>query len=71
MSMTEKIRIILVKRGNMSEAELSRRLNTTPQNLNKKLTKGNLREEDLQKIAEALDCTFEGTFRLNDTGEQI
>lgn len=71
MSMTEKIRIILVKRGNMSEAELSRRLNTTPQNLNKKLTKGNLREEDLKKIAEALDCTFEGTFRLNDTGEQI
>ena len=71
MSMTEKIRIILVKRGNMSEAELSRRLNTTPQNLNKKLTKGNLREEDLQKIAEVLDCTFEGTFRLNDTGEQI
>lgn len=71
MSMIEKIRIILVKRGNMSEAELARRLNTTPQNLNKKLTKGNLREEDLCKIAEALDCSYEGVFRFNDTGETI
>ena len=71
MSMTEKIRIVLVKRGNISEAELARRLNTTPQNLNKKLIKGNLREEDLHKIAEVLDCKYEGRFIFNDTGEEI
>lgn len=71
MSMTEKIRIVLVKRGNISEAELARRLNTTPQNLNKKLIKGNLREDDLQKIAEVLDCKYEGRFILNDTGEEV
>ena len=39
MSMAEKIRILLIKRGNLSEAELARRLQKTPQSFNiKKLT---------------------------------
>lgn len=36
MAMVEKIRILLVKQGNISEAELARRLGTSPQNLSKK-----------------------------------
>ena len=71
MSMTEKIRIILVKRGNMREAELARRLKTSPQNFNKKMKRDNFSEEDLIEIAEALDCTFEAKFKMNDTGEYI
>lgn len=71
MGMTEKIRILLVKRGNLSEAELARRLKTTPQNFNKKMKRDNFTESDLREIAAALDCDFEAGFRMNDTGELI
>ena len=69
MALSEIIRILLVKRGNISEAELARRLGISPQNLNNKMKRDNFTEKDLQKIAEALDCTFNALFTLNDTGE--
>lgn len=69
--MTEKIRIMLVKRGNMSEAELARKLGVSPQNLNNKLKRDNFTEADLRKIANALNCEFEMGFRMKDTGEYI
>lgn len=71
MPMAEKIRILLIKRGNISEAELARRLNVSPQNLNAKMKRDNFTESDLIKIAEALDCSYEAGFRINDTGETI
>lgn len=71
MSMSEKIRILLVKRGNISEAELARKINTTPQNLNSKMKRDNFTEKDLQEIANALDCSYKANFVLNDTGEEI
>lgn len=71
MGMAEKIRIMLVKRGNISGAELARRLNTTPQNLSKKLRRDDFSESDLRKIAEVLDCTLEIGFRMNDTNEIV
>jgi hypothetical protein len=71
MSMTEKIRILLVKRGNISEAELARRLGLLPQNFNAKMKRDNFTEGDLRRIAEVMGCTFESGFRLNDTGEEI
>lgn len=71
MSMSEKIRILLVKRGNISEAELARKINTTPQNLNSKMKRDNFTEKDLQEIADALDCSYKANFVLNDTGEEI
>jgi len=71
MSMVEKIRILLVKRGNISEAELARRLNDSPQNFNAKMKRDNFTDKDLQRIAEVLDCTFKAGFTLNDTGEEI
>ena len=69
--MTEKIRIMLVKRGNMSEAELARKLGVSPQNLNNKLKRDNFTEADLRKIADALNCEFEMGFRMKDTGEDV
>ena len=69
--MAEKIRILLIKRGNISEAELARRINTTPQNFNSKMKRDNFTEKDLQKIANVLNCSYKATFILNDTGEQI
>lgn len=71
MALSEKIRILLVKRGNISEAELARRLGISPQNLNNKMKRDNFTEKDLRKIAEALDCTFNALFTLNDTGETL
>lgn len=71
MAMVEKIRILLVKQGNISEAELARRLGTSPQNLSKKFKRDNLSEKDLQKIAEVMGCCYEAGFRISDTGEYI
>lgn len=71
MALSERIRILLVKRGNISEAELARRLGISPQNLNNKMKRDNFTETDLQAIASALDCTFSVTFTLNDTGESV
>lgn len=71
MSLSEKIRILLVKRGNMSEAALARRLGISPQNLNNKLKRDNFQESDLIKIAQVLDCTYESSFVMNDTGEKV
>jgi len=71
MSMVEKIRILLVKRGNISEAELARRLNDSPQNFNAKMKRDNFTEGDLRRIAAVLDCDYEAGFVLKDTGEKI
>jgi len=71
MGMVEKIRILLVKRGNISEAELARRLGISTQNLYGRMKRDNFTEGDLRRIAEVLDCTFKAGFVLNDTGEEI
>lgn len=71
MALSDRIRILLIKRGNISEAELARRLGISPQNLNNKLKRDNFTEKDLKEIANVLDCTFSVSFKLNDTGEEI
>ncbi|MDR0897401.1 MAG: helix-turn-helix transcriptional regulator [Oscillospiraceae bacterium] len=71
MKMAEKIRILLVKRGNLCESELARRLGCSPQNLNNKLKRDNFTVNDLEEIARVLDCTFAASFVMNDTGEEI
>ena len=71
MGTAEKIRILLVKRGNISVAELARRLGTTSQNLHNKLNRDNFTENDLSEIAAALNCTHRSNFVMNDTGETI
>ena len=71
MGMAEKIRILLVKRGNISEAELARRLGMSTTNLYNRLKRDNFTDKDLQRVAEVLNCTFKAGFVLNDTGEEI
>jgi len=71
MGMAEKIRILLVKRGNISEAELARRLGMSTTNLYNRLKRDNFTNKDLQKIADVLNCTFKAGFVLNDSGEEI
>ena len=71
MAMAEKIRILLVKRGNISEAELARRMGISPQNLHNKMKRDNFTETDLAEIAAALDCTVSINFQMKDTGENL
>lgn len=71
MAHSERIRILLVKRGNISESELARRLGISPQNLHNKMKRDNFTEKDLKEIAIALDCSYTDTFTLNDTGEIV
>ena len=68
--MSEKIKIILVKRG-MSAADLAKQLGCTSVNIYNKLKKDNYTDKDLTKIAEALNCDYEGVFTLRDTGEKV
>ena len=71
MGMVEAIRVALVKRGNISEAELARRMGILPQNLYKKMKRDYFTEEDLQKIADALNLKLEIAFVDKETGETV
>ena len=71
MSTVERIRILLVKQGNISEAELARRLGTSPQNLHSKMKRDNFSEQELVQIAEALDCDFSLSFTIRRSGEVV
>jgi len=68
--MSEKIKIALIKR-NMSLKELAEKIGGTPSNLSNKIKRDNFPENELHEIAKALDCTFNVSFTLNDTNEQI
>lgn len=70
MSMSEKIRIALIKRK-MSVTELAVAIGTSQSNLSNKLKRDNFSEKELNQIAEVLNCNFKGIFVLKDTGEEI
>lgn len=70
MSMTEKIKIMLVKRK-MSVVDLAKILECSPTNIYNKLKRDNFSEKELNQIAEILDCDFKGIFVMKDTGEEI
>ena len=71
MSMVEPIRIAVVKRGNLSESELARRMGISPQNLHNKMNRDNFTESDLRQIAEALGLQLEISFIDPATGVKI
>jgi transcriptional regulator with XRE-family HTH domain len=75
MGKAEKVRILLVKRGNMSDAELARKMGISPQALSRKMNKEKFTEVDMVNIAEILNCSWNTEsrewFKMNDTGEEI
>ena len=71
MSMIEAIRIACVKRGNISEAELARRVGVSPQNFHNKMKRDNFTETDLTEIAKALNCDLKIEFISKETGEAL
>ncbi len=70
MSMTEKIKILLIKRD-MTQRELADRLGTSQANLSKKYKLDDWRESDLKEIAKILNASFDGSFILNESNEKI
>jgi len=65
MGMSEKIRILLIKK-NSNVADLAKRMGTVPSNLYNKLSRDNFSEKDLQEIARVLGCRYEGFFFLDN-----
>ena len=70
LSMGEKIRIILKRRG-MTVAQLADLTEQTRQNLSNKLTRDNFQEKDLEVIAKALNCEYEAYFVMKDSGDRV
>jgi transcriptional regulator with XRE-family HTH domain len=70
LSSGEKIKIILKRRG-LSSSKLADLLEISRQNLTNKFKRDNFSEKELIKIAELLDCDFENTFTMRDTGDKI
>lgn len=68
--MAEKIRIALIKK-NAALKDLASYLGCTSQNLSMKLKQDNLREKELQQIADFFGCSFDGRFVDNETGKEI
>lgn len=62
MDVREYISLCRVKRGNMTEAELARKMGQTPQNLNNKYKRNTFKISELEKVAEALDAELKIQF---------
>jgi transcriptional regulator with XRE-family HTH domain len=71
MKLSDRIRILMIKCGNLKEAELARKMGVSPQNLNNKLKKGYFTIDDLQKVADAMDCDLTVEFVIRETGEKV
>lgn len=61
MTIEQKINMALAYRG-MSQAELARKIGTTPSNLNKKVKRDTLTKEEMEKIAKALGGSWRAEF---------
>jgi len=70
MSMALKIKTILLQK-HMTIKELNEKLGYTGSNLYGKLMRDNFCEKELKKIADILDCDYDGIFTFHDTGKQI
>lgn len=65
MTTEQKVRMALAYTG-VSQAELARKLNQTPQNLFQKVKRGTLSNEEMEQIAEALGCKWRAEFVFPD-----
>ena len=65
MTIPQKIKMAVAYKG-ISESELARRIETTPQAFNQRMKTGKFTSEDLEKIAEALGASFYFGFEFED-----
>lgn len=65
MTIEQKIKMALSYAG-ISQAELARRMGTTPSNLNQKVKRNTLTKEELEQIAAALGGAWRAEFVFED-----
>ena len=65
MTIALKLSMALSYKG-ISQAELARRIGTTPSNLNQKVKRNTLTKEELEQIAEVLGGTWRAEFVFDD-----
>lgn len=65
MTIEQKINMALARSG-ISQAELARKLNTTPSNLNQKIKRETLKQSELEQIAEICGGKWITQFRFDD-----
>jgi DNA-binding Xre family transcriptional regulator len=70
MGAANKIRILLIER-NMKIKDLAEQLGYSGNNLSNKLKEDNFSEKELLKIARILNCDYNITFTMKDTGKEI
>jgi len=66
MTIEQKINMALAYKG-MSQAELARKIGTTPSNLNRKVKRNTLTKEEMEKIARALGGSWRAEFVFDGT----
>ena len=71
MGMSEKIKILLIKRNITLKALAAALGDKSSTNLSNKLKRDNFSEKELHEIAEVLNCDYEANFIMRDTGEKI
>lgn len=65
MTIEQKLKMALAYSG-ISQAELARRIGTTPSNLNQKVKRNTLTNEELEQIALALGGAWRAEFIFSD-----
>lgn len=65
MTIEQKIKMALSYAGK-SQAELARLMNTTPSNLNQKIKRGTLTQEEMEAIASILGGVWRAEFEFPD-----
>lgn len=65
MTIEQKIKMALSYSG-VSQAELARRMGTTPSNLNQKVKRNTLTKEEMEQIASALGGLWRAEFVFDD-----
>ena len=65
MTIEQKLNMALSYK-NISQAELARRIGTTPSNLNQKVKRNTLTKEELEQLATVLGCTWRAEFEFPD-----
>lgn len=65
MTIEQKIKMALA-RCNMSQSELAGRMGQTPSNLNQKIKRGTLTQEEMHEIATVVGGVWIAEFRFDD-----
>ncbi len=65
MTLSQKIKMALAYKG-MSEAELARKIGTSPSAFNQRMKTGKFSSDEMSKIAEALGAEYYFGFQFSD-----